>query len=256
MARLSVNVNKIATLRNARTAQDGPRAQGTPSVVEAARVCLEAGAPGITVHPRADRRHITPADVRELAALLAPHRDRVEYNIEGDPRPELVELAAELRPHQLTVVPVRPGEITSAAGWPADTDPGPLRAMVERMNGIGVRVSVFVDPEQAPIAWAASLGAQRVELFTEPYARACEAGPAAARASFERYAAAARVAHDHGLGVNAGHDLDEDNLVPFRELPHLDEVSIGHALVARAVFDGLATVVRRYLEVLNPRARR
>jgi pyridoxine 5-phosphate synthase len=253
MARLSVNVNKIATLRNSRTAQpaDAVRAVGFPSVVEAARVAVEAGAPGITVHPRADARHITAIDVRELADLLAPWRDRVEYNIEGDPRPDFVELVAQVRPHQVTLVPVLPGEITSQAGWPPDTPHASLRSIIERMRGLGVRVSLFVDPEPEPIAWAAELGAERIELFTEPFAQAFSRSREAGRRSFERYVEAAERAHALGLGINAGHDLDLDNLELFANLPHLDEVSIGHALVGRAVFEGLAATVRAYLEVLE-----
>ncbi len=250
MIRLSVNVNKVATLRNSRTAQPQDRALGVPEVTAAARVCIEAGAPGITVHPRPDARHITRADVRDLARLLAPRRDTVEYNIEGDPRPDLVELVEEVRPHQFTLVPVRPGEITSQAGWPPDTPTGPLRALIERMQAAGTRVSVFVDPAPEPIAWAAELGARRIELFTEPFAREFAAGPDRAKASFEHYARCAEQAHVYGLGINAGHDLDLENLVMFRELPYLDEVSIGHAIVARAVFDGLANVVGAYLDVL------
>ena len=253
MVRLSVNVNKVATLRNSRTAQpaDAMRSVGSPSVVEAARVAVEAGAPGITVHPRADARHVTYADVRELAALLAPWRDRVEYNIEGDPRPDLIELVAEVKPHQLTLVPVLPGEITSQAGWPPDTPHDELRSIIARMHQAGVRVSLFVDPEPEPIEWAAALGADRVELFTEPYAQAWAQSPEAGRESFERYVSAARLAHARGLGINAGHDLDLENLVLFRELPHLDEVSIGHALIGRALFDGLAPTVQAYLETLS-----
>lgn len=256
MPRLSVNVNKVATLRNSRTAQPpgAERAVGFPSVVEAARIAVEAGAPGITVHPRADARHVTYADVRELASLLAPWRDRVEYNIEGDPRPDLVELVAELRPHQLTLVPVLPGEITSQAGWPSDTPHAELRSLIERMRGLEVRVSLFVDPEPEAIAWAAELGADRIELFTEPFASAFAHSAARGRESFERYVASAEQAHALGLGINAGHDLDLDNLLLFRGLPHLDEVSIGHALVGRALFEGLPQTVRAYLDVLEGRA--
>jgi pyridoxine 5-phosphate synthase len=245
MVRLSVNVNKIATVRNSR----GGR---VPSVLEAVRVVVEAGAPGVTVHPRADERHITRRDVLEIAAGLAPLRDRVELNVEGDPRPDLIDLVLEVAPHQCTLVPVRPGEITSQAGWAADTPRAELSRVIERLRAAGIRVSLFVDPEPAPIAWAADLGADRVELYTEPYARAFEQGDREARASFERYAEAARLAHGRGLGVNAGHDLDLANLVLFRALPHLDEVSIGHALISRAIFVGLDHVVREYLTVLSP----
>jgi pyridoxine 5-phosphate synthase len=240
-----VNVNKVATLRNARGGE-------FPSVIEAVRVCLEAGTPGITVHPREDQRHITPEDVHGIADALAPLRDSVEYNIEGDPRPGLIELVHAVRPHQCTLVPVLPGEITSQAGWSQETSPGELRKAIEELRSLGVRVSVFVDPDPEPIQWAAGMGADRVELFTEPYARAFAQSPEAGRRSFETYVKAAEVAHQAGLGINAGHDLDLDNLVLFRELPHLCEVSIGHALIGRALFEGLGKVVREYLQVLSP----
>ena len=247
--RLSVNVNKVATLRNSRTPQRGAtRGVGQPSVVEATRVCVEAGAPGITVHPREDERHITAVDAREIAAALRTTA-QIEFNIEGDPRPDLVALALELRPTQLTLVPVVPGEITSAAGWQPDAAPE-LTAVIERAHEVGTRVSIFVDPELDAVAWAADLGADRIELFTEPFARAFLTSAAAGKASFARYVAAAELAHARGLGINAGHDLDLDNLVLFRELPHLDEVSIGHALMARALFHGLASTVQEYLAVL------
>jgi pyridoxine 5-phosphate synthase len=243
MIRLSVNVNKIATLRNSR----GGR---MPSVVEAVDVCLSAGAPGITVHPRADRRHITPDDVRDIARTLE-RRPQAELNIEGDPRPELMELVHEIGPDQCTLVPVVPGEVTSQAGWHPGSGGERLPEMVTSLKAAGIRVSVFVDPDPHAISWAASIGADRVELYTGPYAQAFEAGAVAARESFERYAAAARVAASLGLGVNAGHDLDLENLVLFRTLPTLDEVSIGHAIISRAVFVGLGTVVREYLARLG-----
>lgn len=242
--RLSVNVNKVATVRNS-------RGGGIPSVLEAARVCIDAGSAGITVHPRADARHITPADVRDVARFLAPLKGRVEYNIEGDPRPDLLDLVQAVKPDQCTLVPVRPGEITSQAGWSADTPPDMLSEVIAALKASGIRVSLFVDPEDAPIRLAASLGADRVELYTEPFARAFEQGDAAARGSFATYVHAAELAHSLGLGVNAGHDLDLDNLVVFRRLPHLDEVSIGHALVSRALFVGLAQSVHEYLDVLT-----
>jgi pyridoxine 5-phosphate synthase len=244
MVRLSVNVNKIATLRNS-------RGGSVPRVLDAVDVCLRAGAPGITVHPRADRRHITPEDARDVVRILRRDWPGVEYNIEGDPRAELLDLVDEVRPDQCTLVPVVPGEITSQAGW----QPGPMTSeiphVVRRLKSRGVRVSLFVDAEPDPIRWAASTGADRIELYTEPFARAFERGREAARESFARYVASAELAHSNGLGINAGHDLDLDNLVMFRGLPHLDEVSIGHAIVSRAVFVGLDTVVREYLEVLR-----
>jgi pyridoxine 5-phosphate synthase len=242
--KLSVNVNKVATLRNSRGGRE-------PSVVAAVGIVVAAGAPGITVHPRADRRHIAPEDVREIAAMLRSLPPAVELNIEGDPRPDLLDLVCDVRAEQCTLVPVVPGEVTSQAGW----QPGPgrdrLPAVVARLKALGIRVSVFVDAEEAPVRWAASVGADRVELYTEPFARAFERGEEEARRSFARYADAARLAHDLGLAVNAGHDLDLDNLAMFRELPFLAEVSIGHALVSRALLVGLPAAVREYLRVLD-----
>jgi pyridoxine 5-phosphate synthase len=239
MVRLSVNVNKVATLRNSRGGE-------VPSVVEAVAMVLDAGARGITVHPRADQRHITPRDVRDLAAFLAPRRESVEFNIEGDPRPDLLALVHEVRPHQCTLVPVKAGEITSQAGWPPETPRAELAGGIADLQQAGVRVSLFVDPDVRAVAWARELGADRVEIYTEPFARAFERGAAAAAAGFAACAAAARAAHAAGLGVNAGHDLDLQNLPLFRTLPHLAEVSIGHALVSRALFVGLPAAVREF----------
>jgi pyridoxine 5-phosphate synthase len=244
MTHLSVNVNKVATLRNSRGGTQ-------PNVLDAVRTCVGAGAPGITVHPRGDRRHITPEDVREIAHLLRTEHPGIEYNIEGDPRPDLLDLVHDVHPDQCTLVPVAPGEITSQAGWrQRATGAERLDGVVAGLRARGIRVSLFVDPEPEPIRWAASVGANRVELYTEPFARAFERGPGDARRSFDAYAEAARLAASLGLGVNAGHDLDLDNLVLFRTLPHLDEVSIGHAIISRALFVGLDTVVREYLGVI------
>jgi pyridoxine 5-phosphate synthase len=240
MTRLSVNVNKVATLRNSRGGD-------VPSVVDAVRVCLDAGVTGITVHPRADERHIRRSDVYAIAECLAPRRADIEFNIEGDPRPDLLDLVRDVRPHQCTLVPVRPGEITSQAGWPADTPRDDLSRLVGDLQSRGVRVSLFVDADEAPVRWAASIGAARIELYTEPFAVAFKAGPGPAARSFARYAAAADLAHALGLGINAGHDLDLDNLTLFRTLPHLDEVSIGHALISHALYVGLDRAVRDYL---------
>jgi pyridoxine 5-phosphate synthase len=239
-ASLSVNVNKVATLRNS-------RGGSVPSVVDAVRTIVNAGARGITVHPRADERHITAADVHAIAACLAPMRTEIEFNIEGDPRADLIALVEHVRPHQCTLVPVRPGEITSQAGWAADTPHADLDRVVRRLRALGVRVSLFIDADPAAVQWAASRGADRVELYTEPFARAFERGGDALDASFGRYVAAANAAHTLGLGVNAGHDLDLDNLRRFRQLPHLDEVSIGHALIAHALYVGLDRAVKDYL---------
>ena len=219
-------------------------------MLEAVKVCIDAGAPGITVHPRADARHITKADVGEIAAYLKPLKGRIEFNIEGDVRPDLLQLVHAVKPDQCTLVPVKPGEITSQAGWSPDTPREALARAVAELREDGVRVSLFVDPQEASIRWAANMGADRIELYTEPFARAFEHGDTHARESFTAYERAAELAHSLGLGVNAGHDLDLDNLVLFRRLPHLDEVSIGHALISHAVFVGLACSVRDFLDVL------
>ena len=244
MARLSVNVNKVATLRNS-------RGGALPSVVDAVRVCVDAGARGITVHPRGDERHITRHDVPAIAHFLGPRRGEVEFNIEGDPRPDLLAMVREVRPHQCTLVPVRPGEVTSQAGWPPETPVAELGAVVADLQQRGIRVSLFIDPEPAAVKWAASLGAERIELYTEPFAHAFKEGEDAADRSFRRYVEAANLAHALGLGINAGHDLDLDNLVLFRMLPHLDEVSIGHALISHALYVGLDQAVRDYLRACS-----
>ncbi len=242
MTKLSVNVNKVATLRNS-------RGGAVPSVLQAVQVCLDAGVPGITVHPRADARHITTQDVPEIAAHLASFKGRVEFNIEGDPRPDLLALVLAVKPDQCTLVPVAPGEITSQAGWPT-ADNARLQAAIASLKTAGIRVSLFVDAAAEPIRWAKRVGADRVELYTEPYARAYAQSAEAGLASFETFREVAALAHSLGLGVNAGHDLDLENLLLFRRLPHLDEVSIGHALMSHALFVGLERSVRDYLSVL------
>lgn len=248
MVQLSVNVNKVATLRNS-------RGGSVPSVVRAVETCLDAGAPGITVHPRGDERHIRRHDVFDIARTLAarPTGRRVEFNIEGDPRPDLIDLVLSVRPDQCTLVPVVPGEVTSQAGWSTTAESAGIAGVTRRLRDAGVRVSLFIDPDLEAVRWAATMGAERVELYTEPYARAFEAGVDAGRASFDLYSEVARAAHRAGLGVNAGHDLDLDNLPLFARLPHLDEVSIGHALISHALWVGLDRAVHDYLDVLGPR---
>lgn len=244
MVRLSVNVNKVATLRNSRGGDE-------PRLLDAVAVCLRAGAQGITVHPRADQRHIKPRDVDDIVRGLEGTRPAVEFNIEGDPRPDWIEIVRRVRPDQCTLVPVAPGEITSQAGWTAGPQTARLPAIIDDLRSRGIRVSVFVDPTADAVRLAASMGADRVELYTEPFARAFEQGADPARASFETYSAASTLAHQLGLGVNAGHDLNLENLAMFRGLPYLDEVSIGHAIMSRALFVGLETVVRDYMNVLS-----
>jgi len=239
--KLSVNVNKVATLRNSRGGNE-------PNLVESVATCIKAGAPGVTVHPRADGRHIRTEDVHAVAELLkaSPH---VEYNIEGDPRPDLLELVLKIRPTQCTLVPVKPGEVTSQAGWPPGTSIAEVSSIVSQIKKLGVRVSMFVDPVPEAVKWAAAVGGDRVELYTEPFARAFESGRG--EASFKTYADAAELAHSLRLGVNAGHDLDLKNLQIFRRLPHLQEVSIGHALISHALYVGLHQSVDDYLNALR-----
>lgn len=240
-AKLSVNVNKVATLRNARGGDN-------PSVLEACRVAVAAGSPGITVHPREDQRHITPEDVHAIAQWRLERAPEVELNIEGDARPDLLMMVKTIRPTQFTIVPVLPDELTSQARWVDQPAFAEMPTIVKAVQSLGVRVSLFVEPELDAVAWAADMGADRVELYTEPFAAAFSRGEG--DVSFKGYVTAAERAHELGLGVNAGHDLDLDNLALFRTLPHLDEVSIGHALISGALWRGLEAEVRAYLDVL------
>ncbi len=241
MTKLSVNVNKIATLRNTRH-------NGLPDLARLCGIALDAGADGITVHPRPDERHIRSGDVGELAALVARHPG-AEYNIEGNPFQGLVEHCARVRPAQATLVPDAREALTSDHGWNlAGLDGAERRALVraiDDLRGSGCRVSLFVDPAPEMMPLAREVGAQRVELYTEPYAAAAMAGQAPAALTL--YAAAAKAARDEGLEVNAGHDLNLENLSPFlRAVGPVAEVSIGHALIADALELGLAEAVGRY----------
>ena len=235
---LSVNLNKLATLRNTR-----PLA--IPSLARAGAVALDAGAAGLTVHPRPDERHIRAADVAPLAGLCAERS--AEFNIEGNPfEGRFLQHCRDVRPTQATLVPDTPGQSTSDHGWNLAADGDRLRPVVAELRDLGCRVSLFVDPS-ADMALARDVGADRVELYTEPYARAFDRG-APTNESVGPFAAAARAAAGAGLGVNAGHDLNLGNLPPFlREVPGVLEVSIGHALIADAVFDGLAATVAAYV---------
>lgn len=236
--KLSVNVNKIATLRNTRTI-------GIPDVVHCARLCLDAGAHGITVHPRPDQRHIRPQDVADLAALLGQY-PRAEFNIEGNPFHSYMEYAEKYRPTQCTLVPDDVGQFTSDHGWDLPREQSRLRPVIAQLKSVGCRVSLFMDPLPEAMPLARDLGADRIELYTEPYAAAFARGGYAA--VLERFRAAASAAAAAGLGVNAGHDLNCVNLPPFvQKIPNLLEVSIGHALIADALEYGLPETVRRYL---------
>ena len=238
MTKLSVNLNKIALLRNQRTI-------GIPSVIGAARTCIEAGAHGITVHPRPDERHIRRSDVYELAEMVT-----VEFNIEGNPfGPEYMEIVRDVKPTQCTLVPDEPGAVTSDHGWDVVKDGDRLVPIVRELKELGYRVSLFIDPDLEQIERAATVGTDRVELYTEAYATAFREGNL--EPVFERYAQAAKKAQEVGLGVNAGHDLNLQNLGKFCSIPGILEVSIGHALTAEALEMGLATTVKAYVEILS-----
>ncbi len=248
MTRLSVNVNKIAVLRNSRGGE-------LPSVLEAARACVDAGAHGITVHPRPDRRHIHAEDVLALAELTGARG--VEFNIEGNPfapprpgYPGLIPLCTQVRPAQVTLVPDGDGQLTSDHGFDFGRDSERLRPLIAELKALGCRVSLFVDAGNPDLARAADVAADRVELYTGPYAAAFDRGDDATAAAV--FAAAARRAQAAGLGVNAGHDLAQANLGAFLDaVPQVLEVSIGHALIGEALYAGLDATVKAYLGILD-----
>jgi pyridoxine 5-phosphate synthase len=237
MTSLSVNINKIATLRNA-------RGENNPDLLKVAADCERFGANGITVHPRPDERHIRRSDVYSLRPLVA-----TEFNIEGYPSDDFMELVLRVRPEQVTLVPDAPNALTSSAGWDVAANHDFLSSIVERLKEAGIRSSIFVDPDAEIIAAAARTGTDRVELYTKAYADSYTADREAAVAT---YVEASKVAHSHGLGVNAGHDLSLENLQYFyRSLPYLNEVSIGHALICDALYLGLEETIHRYLACLR-----
>jgi len=237
MTRLSVNINKIATLRNTRQGN-------TPNVKLAAINCEEFGAEGITVHPRPDERHIRYSDVRELRPIIT-----TEFNIEGYPSESFLELVLEVKPDQVTLVPDAHDAITSNAGWDTIAHKDFLTEVVMRLKNAGIRVSLFIGADVKMVEGAAIIGADRIELYTEPYATAYPFNPDQA---IEPFIKAAKVAADHQLGVNAGHDLSLDNLKFFKQsIPNLLEVSIGHALISDALYFGLELTILRYKECLR-----
>ena len=237
MINLSVNVNKIATLRNARGGD-------CPDVIEAVQTCVRAGAQGITVHPRADMRHITANDVYQIAEMIS-----VEYNIEGDPRPDFLNMVMKIRPNQCTLVPVVPGEITSHNVWDLTKDGAQLRPIVQRLNGVGIRVSLFSGTDLHQIDLAKEIGADRIEFYTAPYASA--RAEEDIEAEFDLLVRSAEKAASLGLGINAGHDLNLDNLPRMQKLPGLLEVSIGHHLISHALYVGMEQSVRDYRSALG-----
>ena len=237
MTQLSVNVNKIATIRNARGGNN-------PDVLKVALDCEKFGAQGITVHPRPDERHITGQDVLDLAPALT-----TEFNIEGNPDERFIDLVSRVKPAQVTLVPDAPGVLTSNAGWDCVANFDHLKGLVDLFKSQGIRVSIFVGTDIENIKAAARTGADRIELYTEPYAAQYHQDREAAVAP---YVHAAVAAHELGLGINAGHDLDLHNLAYFHEcVPYLDEVSIGHALICDALYLGLEETIKRYLECLK-----
>jgi pyridoxine 5-phosphate synthase len=242
VTRLSVNLNKIALLRNSRALE-------VPSVTRMGTLALEAGSHGLTVHPRPDQRHIRPGDVYALAELLKAW-PAAEFNIEGNPFHQVLDLVRAVRPHQCTLVPDDPGAATSDHGWDLARDAERLVPVIAELHDLGVRVSLFMDPDPDVMAIARSIGADRVELYTEPYARCFAAG--AHQEILRRYVAAAGAARAAGLEVNAGHDLNLHNLPGFvAAIPWVAEVSIGHALTADALELGMTAAVRAYLRALG-----
>jgi len=237
--RLSVNVNKIATLRNSRGGRH-------PSVRDFSEAAIQEGAHGITVHPRPDERHIRTSDVHELAELT---KDRVEYNIEGFPDERYLRLVRETKPDQATLVPDPPDALTSNAGWDAVRSQDFLRRVIDELKPMGCRISLFLEAVPAQVEAAKAAGADRIEFYTEPFAAAFERGEG--EESYSHFERAALLANDIGLGINAGHDLNQKNLVIMRRLPGLMEVSIGHAIVCESLWDGWRPTVRAYLDVLR-----
>lgn len=237
MTNLSVNINKVATIRNA-------RGGNVPNVAHVALDCERFGADGITVHPRPDERHIRQSDVYELRPLL-----RTEFNIEGYPSEPFMDLVLKVKPAQVTLVPDAPDVLTSSSGWDVTDNLEFLTQIVERLKEKGIRTSIFIDTDERNILAAARTGADRVEFYTEPYATMYPKNPEAAVAP---YVAASTMAHNAGLGVNAGHDLSLENLAYFHEkMPYLNEVSIGHALISDALYFGLEETIKRYKACLK-----
>ena len=237
MTRLSVNINKIATLRNARGGNN-------PDVIKVALDCERFGAQGITVHARPDERHIRHSDVIELKKMVT-----TEFNIEGYPDERYMKLVLAVKPEQATLVPDKPDAVTSNAGWDTLKNESLLKEAVKELNRSGIRVSIFVDPKTKMVEGAKKVGADRIELYTEPYATHY---PVNKEAAIKSYIEAAKAAYEIGLGINAGHDLDLNNLKYLKQsIPYLDEVSIGHALISDALYFGLENTIQLYLRQLK-----
>ncbi|MEM9923376.1 MAG: pyridoxine 5'-phosphate synthase [Cyanobacteria bacterium P01_D01_bin.50] len=238
MTKLSVNLNRIALLRNSRNI-------GIPNVLNAAKIAIEAGTHGITVHPRPDKRHIKPEDVYELAQMLT-----VEFNIEGNPfQGNFMDMVCEVKPTQCTLVPDAADAFTSDSGWNLAENRHYLIPVIQKLKSLGIRISLFMDADSTQILLAKEIGADRVELYTEPYATAFRAGEV--EIVFQKYIQAAKTAEENDLGVNAGHDLNLQNLKTFCSIPNILEVSIGHGLIAEALEMGLHDTVKAYLKILS-----
>lgn len=247
---LSINLNKIALIRNSRPGN-------YPSVVSHGEICIASGADGLTVHPRPDQRHIRPHDVRELSELVSAHPG-IEFNIEGNPYaesisdfPGFIKLVQEVRPHQCTLVPDSNDQLTSDHGFDLKISGEKLRPLIRELKDNGVRVSLFMDPDPEQISLAKDIGADRIELYTGPYAEAHKLNASNLNALFQTYMDAAIHAQKIGIGLNAGHDLNLDNLAHFRQVPALLEVSIGHALIVDAIAIGLKNAVHAYKKLCN-----
>jgi pyridoxine 5-phosphate synthase len=240
MTNLSVNLNKVALLRNTRNI-------GIPSITKMAQICINAGAKGITVHPRPDQRHIRPGDVYDLAKMVTA----VEFNIEGNPlEASFMEIVRQVKPTQCTLVPDAPDTFTSDSGWDLTKDGDRLIPIIKELHQLGSRVSLFMDADIQQISLVPATGADRIELYTEPYATAFREQQDL-EIVFQQYAMAAQTAQQLGLGVNAGHDLSLENLAKFCTIPNILEVSIGHALMGEALEFGLANTVQQYLEIIQ-----
>ena len=243
MTNLSVNLNKVALIRNTRNI-------GIPSITRMARICIDAGAKGITVHPRPDQRHIRPGDVYDLVDVVAP----VEFNIEGNPlEVSFMEIVRDVKPTQCTLVSDTPDTFTSDSGWDLTKNRERLIPIIQELHSLGSRVSLFMDADVEQISLVADTGAERIELYTEPYATAYRENKDL-ESTWQQFANAAKKAQDLGLGVNAGHDLNLDNLAKFCTIPGILEVSIGHALTAEALEMGFANTVKEYLKILDKSA--
>lgn len=241
MTKLSINLNKIALLRNA-------RGMNYPKVLDFAALCVNNGSHGVTVHPRPDQRHATYSDVSDLAAFCSQHRD-IELNIEGYPTADFLAVVKSAKPHQCTLVPDAPDQITSDHGWDTKAEIHFLRPIISELRQHGIRTSIFLDPDPTMVISAAESGTDRIELYTEAYARNYDTD--ANHEVLERYRQTAANAQEAGIGVNAGHDLNQQNLAKFLTIPDILEVSIGHALTVDALLDGYESTVRSYVAIIK-----